>query len=435
MKHDPLTDNVPSPERAPPTARVAPACSRREVIKWGMHATLAGSGLTPLLGAAAGSTGCSPDSDRESSAGKPAFSAQGLARLTRVFNQMLEEDLHPGAQLAVYQNGKLLLELAGGAMTPGGRPVTTETLFQIRSTTKALTTLVMMQAYERGHFKFDDPVAKHWPEFAANGKDKITIAQVMSHRAGIPDGPAMAADKFGQRQAVADAVAAMKPVWEPGSKNGYHAATIGWVCDELLYRWEGKAAPELLQRDFLNPLGLKNLFVGLPREQYARMAKMDVHPEVREKQPERARFSDVLNTAEGIGLPLSWVTGVATAKDLGRLMCVLAHEGSFEGRCYFKPQSQALMTQPTNAEGDVDQRLMAPVRWGLGFLLGAERSSFTTQPHPLAVGHSGGGASVAWADPEKRLAVAFLCNRMQQGRRVSDVRNRAVGDAIYDALA
>ncbi len=432
-KRDPHTRNPPSPKPAPSTAQVTPPRSRREIIKWGMCATLAGNGLKPLPAAAAGSAGCSPNSGPEGGVDKPVFTAQGFARLTGVFNQMIEEGLHPGAQLAVYHNGKLLLELAGGAMTPGGRPVTTETLFQIRSTTKALTTMVMMQAYERGRFEFDDPVARHWPEFAANGKGKITIAQILSHRAGIPDGPAMAADKFGQRQTVADAVAAMKPIWEPGSKNGYHAATIGWVCDELLYRWEGKAAPELLQRDVFDPLDLKNIFVGLPREQYARMARMDVYPEVREKQPERARFSDVLNTVAGIGLPLSWVAGVATARDLGRLMCVLADEGSFEGRCYFKPETQALMTRPTNAEGEVDQRLMAPVRWGLGFLLGAERSSFTTMPHPRAVGHSGGSASVAWADPEKRLAVAFLCNRMQG--RVSGIRDRAVGDAIYDALA
>lgn len=403
--------------------------NRRQVLQYGAYA----AALAALDTVTTGCTTTGTGDAAIASATQAGLSAKGIEKITQVFNQLLAEDYHPGAQLAVYRHGELVLELAGGVTEPGGKvPVTAKTLYQIRSTTKALTTLVMMQAYERGRFKFDDPVAKHWPEFAANGKDKITIAQVMSHRAGIPDGPSITPENFGQRLAVAEAVAAMKPVWEPGSKNGYHAATIGWVCDELLYRWENKSAPELLRRDYLVPLGLDDFYVGLPRNEYPRMAKMDVHPEVRKQQESRAQFSDVLNTPEGIALPLSWVSGVTTARQLGRLMCVLAYEGSFEGHHYFKPQTQALMTQPTNAETEVDQRLGAQVRWGLGFLLGAERSSFTTLPHSRAVGHSGGGASVGWADPEKHLAVAFLCNRMLG--RASGKRNRDIGDAIYDAL-
>lgn len=403
--------------------------NRRQVLKYGVYT----AALAALNAVTAGCAKPGTDDGAKGPGTRADLSVAGIEKIKQVFNELLAEDYHPGAQLAVYRDGALVLELVGGVTEPMGEtPVTAGTLYQIRSTTKALTTMVMMQAYERGRFKFDDPVAKHWPEFAAQGKDKITISQVMSHRAGIPDGPLIAPEQFGHRQAVAEAVAAMKPIWEPGSKNGYHAATIGWVCDELLYRWEGKSAPELLRRDYLAPLDLKDLYVGLPRDEYSRMAKMDVHPEVRKQQESRAQFSDVLNTPDGIGLPLSWVSGVTTARQLGRLMCVLAYEGSFEGHQYFKPETQALMTRPTNAEGEMDQRLGAPVRWGLGFLLGAERSSFTTKPHARAVGHSGGGASVAWADPDQRLAVAFLCNRMLG--RASGKRNRAIGDAIYDAL-
>lgn len=397
---------------------------RRNLLKWGAYGTT-------LAALDAATAGCAFAGNQSAVVG---LTAAGVAKIKRVFERMIADDLHPGAQLAVYRHGKLALALAGGVTEPDGKtPVTAKTLYQIRSTTKALTTLAMMQAYERGRFKFEEPVAKHWPEFAAKGKDKITIAQVLSHRAGIPDGPMIPAEKLGDRQAVAAAVAAMKPVWEPGSKNGYHASTIGWVSDELLWRWEGKPAHMLLQRDYFTPLGLSDLYVGLPREQYSRMAKMDVSPEVRKEQELRARLSDFINTPEGISLPMSWISGVATATDLGRLMNVLAYEGAFENRKYFKPETQALMSRPTNAEGEMDQRLMASVRWGLGFLLGVERSSFSTAPHPRAVGHSGGGASVAWADPEQKLAVAFLCNRMLGTG--SGKRTRAIGDAIYEALA
>ena len=112
-----------------------------------------------------------------------------LNEVTRLFEKMIKEGLHTGAQLCVYHQGEPMIELAGGLDSPGGRPVTAETLYQIRSTTKALTTIAMMMIYEKGRFAFEDPVAKHWPEFGARGKQSITIAQIMNHSAGIPDGP------------------------------------------------------------------------------------------------------------------------------------------------------------------------------------------------------------------------------------------------------
>jgi CubicO group peptidase (beta-lactamase class C family) len=369
------------------------------------------------------------------------FSPEGLDALARVFEDMLEEGFHPGAQLAVFRNGELAIELAGGVDGPAGNPVTETTLFQIRSTTKALATLVMLVLYERGRFSFEDPVAKHWPEFGANGKEKITIAHIMSHRAGIPDGPAIPPDKLGDRAAVAAAVAAMKPVWEPGTATGYHAATIGWVVDELVHRWEGKPLHEVLQAEILDPLGVHDVYLGLPREEYPRMAHMVVQDRVREHQPARARTSDFINTYEGVRLPLSWVMGVATARGLAHVMNILAYEGTFGGRIFFSPETQMLASTPTNEPGEIDLRVQYPTRWGLGFILGDTPDMYGTQPRPRAVGHGGGSAVVAWADPDQRLAVAFVCNHMVsgvmvEGKRVggSTERSRRVGDAVYGAL-
>jgi CubicO group peptidase (beta-lactamase class C family) len=284
-------------------------------------------------------------------------------------------------------------------------------------------------------------VAKHWPEFGANGKEKITIAHIMSHRAGIPDGPAIPPDKLGDRAAVAAAVAAMKPVWEPGTATGYHAATIGWVVDELVHRWEGKPLHEVLQAEILDPLGVHDVYLGLPREEYPRMAHMVVQDRVREHQPARARTSDFINTYEGVRLPLSWVMGVATARGLAHVMNILAYEGTFGGRIFFSPETQMLASTPTNEPGEIDLRVQYPTRWGLGFILGDTPDMYGTQPRPRAVGHGGGSAVVAWADPDQRLAVAFVCNHMVsgvmvEGKRVggSTERSRRVGDAVYGAL-
>jgi CubicO group peptidase (beta-lactamase class C family) len=360
------------------------------------------------------------------------FSADGLDTLARVFGEMLDEGLHPGAQLAIFRNGEFVIELAGGTDGAAGEPVTENTLFQMRSTTKALAVLVMLILHDRGRFSFDDPVAKHWPEFGANGKDKITIGQVVSHRAGIPDGPMIPVEKMGDRDAVAAAVAAMKPIWEPGTANGYHAATIGWICDELVYRWEKKPLHVVLEEEILTPLGVTDLYLGLPREEYPRMAHMVVEDRVREGQVTRARFSDFINTYEGVSLPLSWVMGVATARALAHVMSIPAHEGTLGGRAFYSAATQKLVTTPTNDPGVVDLRLQAETRWGLGFILGDTPNMYGSVARPRVIGHAGGSATVAWADPDLRLSVAFLCNRMMSG---SKTRYRRIGDAVYGALA
>ena len=108
---------------------------------------------------------------------------KALDDLVQVFNLMMEERLHSGAQLAVYRHGELVIELAGGKDLPSGKPITEKTLFQIRSITKALSAMVMLMLHDRGRFNFKDTVSKHWPEFGKKGKETITIAQIMSHRA------------------------------------------------------------------------------------------------------------------------------------------------------------------------------------------------------------------------------------------------------------
>lgn len=361
------------------------------------------------------------------------FRAAGLESIGDLFGQMLREGLHPGAQLAIYRSGELVAEIMGGTTGPSGTPVSPTTLYQIRSTTKALTVLVMMQAYERGRFRIEDPVALHWPEFAARGKDTITIGHVLSHQAGIPDGPLIPPEQLGDRAAVARAVEAMTPIWPPGTANGYHAATIGWICDELLRRWEGASVAQLLQRDIVEPLGVRDLYIGLPSAEFPRMAPMIVDESVRTGQSLRARFSDFLNTRQGISLPLAWASGVSNARALGRVMCIAAQRGTVDGRRYYEAQTQTLFSAPTNPAGRVDLRLQSPIRWGLGFILGDTPNMYGSAARPSAIGHAGGGANVIWGDPESELAVAFLCNRMLN--RESSTRYRRLGDAIYASFS
>jgi CubicO group peptidase (beta-lactamase class C family) len=163
------------------------------------------------------------------------------------------------------------------------------------------------------------------------------------------------------------------------------------------------------------------------------MAKMAVSDRVRGRQVARARFSDFINTYSGARLPLSWVGGMATAKGLATVMNLLAYEGTLQSRTFFSSETLRLSSVPTNKPGDEDRRLMWPIRWGLGFILGDTPHIYGTPPHPRAVGHAGGGAGVAWADPDKQLSVAFLCNSML-GSNDSMDRYLRIGDQVYAAI-
>ena len=291
----------------------------------------------------------------------------------------------------------------------------------------------MLMLYEKHRFDFEDPVAKHWPEFGIKGKQSITIAQVMSHSAGIPDGPLIPPDKMGDRSAIAAAVEAMEPIWTPGTANGYHAATFGWILDELVYRWEGRNISRFMDEAVIKPLGLKNIFIGLPPREFPRMAKMFVQGGVRERQDTRARFSDFLNTPAGMSLPLAWVGGVANARDLAYLMNILAYEGTFASTPFFSKQTQEKATQPLNQSGTIDRRLQLPIRWGLGFMLGSTPRIYGDRLNPRVVGHAGGSASIAWADPDQKLSVAFLTNQMTDMNTAWE-RYRMIGNKVYDCL-
>lgn len=356
--------------------------------------------------------------------------AKELENLVQLFQEMLDDGLHLGAQLAVFKDGELVIELAGGTTGPSGEPVSPDTLFQVRSITKALAAMVMLVLHDHGLFSFEDPVAKHWPAFAKNGKGGITVAHIMSHRAGIPDGPQIQAHFWNNRKAVAEAVEEMRPIWPPGSTSAYHALSYGWILDELAYRWAGQNIAGLFKYKFSEPLAVKDIFIGLSGEQFPRMAQMVVDAQVRENQPKRALFSDFLNSRVGISHPLASANGVSTARVLAELMNILAFEGTYQGKMFFSTETLRSAGTVTNTPGEIDRRILWPVCWGLGFILGDTPHIYGRPVHPKAIGHAGGSANVAWADPERRLTVAFLCNGMLGGFR-SWNRYLSIGKQVY----
>ncbi len=143
-----------------------------------------------------------------------------------------------GAAIAVYHQGRPVVSLAGGSFDEAGsRPYTDDTLQLVFSTTKGITALAVALCVERGLLDYDAPVVDCWPEFGAAGKERITVAQLLSHQAGLPviDG-AVTLDEVFDWDHMAARLAAQAPIWEPGTAHGYHAVTFGWLAGELVRR-------------------------------------------------------------------------------------------------------------------------------------------------------------------------------------------------------
>jgi CubicO group peptidase (beta-lactamase class C family) len=190
----------------------------------------------------------------------------------------------------------------------------------------------------------------------------------------------------------------------------------------------------LLRSEILEPLGIPDLYLGLPRVEFDRMAKMTVEDEVRANFPRRAAFSDFVNSYDGVRLPISSAMGVSTARSLASLLSMAVLKDANAGYRILQQETLAAASVPTNAAGYRDLRLEYPIRWGLGFILGSTPAIYGTPLRPRRLGHAGGGSNVAWVDPDSAVAVAFLCNRML-GRDESWERCRRVSDAVDAALS
>src|SRR5690606_10209693 len=180
-----------------------------------------------------------------------------------------------GARFSVCIAGEPVIDLWGGhADTGKTAPFTETTLAPVFSTGKAVMALLMAHAVERGKLSYDQPVAEIWPAFGQAGKDQVTVAQLLSHQAGLPGfSPAAEPEIWFDRQAVLDRLAAQAPMWPPGTASGYHPITVGYLAGEVFRLADGRTMGTALREDFAEPFDL-DLWIGLPDAQHGRVAQM-----------------------------------------------------------------------------------------------------------------------------------------------------------------
>jgi CubicO group peptidase (beta-lactamase class C family) len=357
-------------------------------------------------------------------------------------------ELFRGAQLAVYREGRRVLDAGVGLARERTRvPVTPDTLFVLFSATKGLTALAMLMLYERGAFHYDEPVVKYWPEFAHGVPEKrsVTIRHVMSHRGGFPIGPAWLTTRFfGDREALRRAMEEVPLRFVPGERNMYHPMNFGHVLNELIERIDGRDCGRFLHEEVFEPLGLRDLYLGLPDdaalEERVAWTYTDLQAaeagraagfaggtvQSTETDSERAarearlrdRFGETPELANGFNRPqthravLPAAGAIGTARALADVYAVLSLGGERDGIRLVTPHGLDCVTTPTNRPDERDGLIGEVMRWGTGFHMGTygRGSSLRT------FGHAGAGGQIGFADRQHRLAFAFVTNGEKSAR-------------------
>jgi CubicO group peptidase (beta-lactamase class C family) len=365
-------------------------------------------------------------------------------KLEAAFDRQLDVGLHHGAQLAVYVDGELAVDFAGGTTGPDGGETTSDTRHLIFSCTKPYAGVGLHQLIEDGKADLDDPVVDHWPAFADAGTQKatITIRQVLSHTAGIPYGEFDdAADQWGDWDAVVEAMEGIDPVFEPGEQPAYHTFNYGWVVGELIRRISGQPVDEYVDEHVFDPLDMEQSAIGLAHDEEDDVATLSGFE----------MFDRCRDAGEGLGIPASEsaaafneesvrravipaANGIGTAREMARFYACIANGGELGGTRLLEEDTVAEATR-THAETDSDGTLSRPARYALGFWTGGlANDMFGSFSRERMFGHAGLGSIFGWGDPELNVGFAYVTNGIREESWEHAARVGEISDAVRLAL-
>ena len=361
----------------------------------------------------------------------------------RAFESCFADRLEQGAAVAVWLDGKPVVDLWGGHRDlAGNKPWQRDTLVNVWSVSKGVAALAVAMLVERGTLDYAAPVARYWPEFGANGKSHITLDQVLSHQAGL-DGLAVAItdDEVVAGYPVVHALAAMAPLWEPGSRCVYHPLTFGTLLGEVVRRADGRSLGRFIAQEIMDPLGL-SFFVGLPAEHDHRVAEMSGDDAIydarhlgrKSEYPHSFRnptlFAATPNNRAWRAAEIPAANGQADARSLATMYGALACGGATDAHRLISPVG--IQRAVAERFRGVDACSLGNTVFGAGFRIDA--IGFGPHAGKGNFGHTGWGGSVAFADPSRRLGFAFVTSRLLGFDDGVDPRRARLLDAVYAAL-
>ncbi|MBY0563001.1 MAG: beta-lactamase family protein [Hyphomonadaceae bacterium] len=362
--------------------------------------------------------------------------APGFERVREAFEAGLSEEL--GASFAAVRDGEVVVDLWGGwATREQTRPWTRDTIAPVYSTTKAIAAIVIAKLYDEGRLDYDAPVAGLWPAFGAHGKDKVTIAQTLAHQAGVPGFvDPIDPDLWLDPPACADAIAALRPLWPPGSASGYHPLTWGYIAGEIAQLASGRSLGTILREDICTPLGI-DFQIGTPAHEHHRCSEMKKPARGGDfgeiTLPRRAAFfskwsAPVRGSAQWRTIEIPSANGHGNALSVAKLYEVYASEGMIGTSRILSPHAFEALTKRHWLGAD----LVLPfgVDWRAGVMGNSNRFY---GPNAEAFGHSGMGGSVGFGDPVARVSVGYVMNK-QSHHIAGDPRSLRLIEALYACL-
>jgi CubicO group peptidase (beta-lactamase class C family) len=341
--------------------------------------------------------------------------------------QQARADGEEGLGVAAYLGDELIINTwAGLADSDTGRPVDARTLFQVFSVTKALTATALHLQAERGLVDYELPVARYWPEFGARGKHRITVRDVLCHRAGIPQMPTgVTPELMFDWDWMTHQIESYRPWFPAGTTNSYHVLIWGWLIGEIVRRTDpnGRDVADFIREEVCEPLGISDFHLPLPKSEVHRVTqlKADWEPardsdHLREAaQPLAVSPAPPVHNREDTWLAcLPGAGGIANAESVARLFALLAQRGQFRGVRLLSPERVDACRVPRDDSLAPDMIFEAPAWIGQGgyWLGGALRRRIPTDGSlPTVLDQPGAGGSTGWAELDTGLAVAICHNR------------------------
>ncbi len=390
-----------------------------------------------------------------------------FSKIKDILEGSLATGFDTGASVAIEHEGKMVVNLSGGYKDlDKNEPWTEDTILNVFSTTKAVTAICIAKLIDQGKLDISKNVSEYWPEYACNGKENTKVSDFMCHRAGmfgfqdgIPD------LKFSDWDSWVSVLEKQKPFREPGTSQGYHALTYGWLVGEILRRVDGRSVGQFFKEEIAEPLSI-DFKIGLNQEDIQRCAnilvddrseslilkliqyvpdfllpeQLKIIKEVLKGGDYQVAFEtfdpdqDYVHSDDWRMAEIPSANGHGTAESLAKLFGILSTGCERDGITIISEETLNKCLQPLS-KGPDTVIFGAEISFGTGFDLGLGITTINQPSHPKTLfGHCGVGGCVGFGDIENKIGYGFLCNRMHQPQDLYRTTN-SLTSALYEIIS
>ena len=379
---------------------------------------------------------------------------KSFSGVVTAFRRNFEDLGEVGASVAIMREGRLVVDIwAGHSDTGLSQPWKRDTITNVFSITKTMATLSALVLADRGDLDVFKPVADYWPEFAANGKEKIEVRHLMSHTSGLSgwDKKITIREICDWRESTA-ILAEQKPWWQPGTSSGYHALTQGHLVGEVIRRITGESIGEFFAKEIAEPLGA-DFHIGLGERDFYRVSDV-IYPreDIRDQMMERARSLVKLGVTDEVAVKTlqnprnnednvnsEWwrkaeipaANGHGNARSVATIQGLITNGGEINGVRLLNTETIDLIFQEQS--NGLDLVFLMPLRFGIGYALPNEEFSFMPQDRRVCF-WGGNGGSIIVNDVDENITISYIMNKMIATPTVGDARGIGIIEATYKAL-